>query len=36
MLQQQSGLNFSHTLDDYDISVADYDQAMQTGWHMPN
>jgi len=36
MLQQQSGLNFSHTLDDYGISVADYDQAMQTGWHMPN
>ena len=36
LLQQQSGLNFFHTLDDYDISVDEYDRTMQADWNMPN
>jgi DNA polymerase III alpha subunit len=36
LLQNQSGLNFFHTLDDYDISVDEYDRTMQADWNMPN
>lgn len=36
LLQQQSGLNFFHTLDDSDISVDEYDQTMQADWNMPD
>lgn len=35
-LQDQSGLNFFSALDSCDLSIGDYDQAMQTVWHMPD
>jgi DNA polymerase III alpha subunit len=36
LLQNQSGLNFLRTLDRDNISLNEYDQAMQADWNMPN
>jgi DNA polymerase III alpha subunit len=36
LLQNQSGLNFLSTLDRDNISLNEYDQAMQADWNMPN
>jgi DNA polymerase III alpha subunit len=36
LLQEQSGLNFLHALDNYNISVDEYDRTMQSDWNIPN
>ncbi len=36
LLQEQSGLNFLRALDDYDITLDEYDQTMQSDWNMPD
>lgn len=35
-LEKQIGSKFWSPLDDYDISLADYDNAMQADWNMPD
>lgn len=35
-LQEVAGLKFWTPLDDYDISIKDYDSTLQTDWNMPD
>ena len=35
-LEEVSELKFWKPLDDYDLSIEDYDSSLQTDWHMPD
>lgn len=35
-LEEVSGLTFWKPLDDYDLSLEDYDSSLQTDWNMPD
>ena len=35
-LKEQANLNFLKALDNYDLSIDQYDSAMQADWNMPN